>query len=204
MNADSVKGRLKNEAVRSGRSFQDVLLSYGLERAIYRVSISEYNEKFTLKGGILLYALYDGNYPRATVDIDFLARNIGNDINSIKTVFKDIFSMTTDEDPLVFDLQSMLVSDIANLKKYHGVRVSITAFLDRTRIPISIDIAFGDAVFPERTLIEFPTLLSNKTPKIFAYSLYTSLAEKFEAIVSLGYDNSRFKDFYDIYVNVTQ
>ena len=200
MNAESVKARLKNVAMETGRTFQDLLGSYGMERTLYRLSISDYREKFTLKGGIFLYALYDGDYPRATTDIDLLARGIGNDIDEMKTVFTHIFSITTD-DPLKFDLESLDVKSITEFKEYHGVNVSITAFMDRTRIPVSIDIGFGDVIYPDRILMDFPVLLSEDAPEVYAYSLYSSIAEKFEAMVLLGYDNSRFKDFYDIYVN---
>ena len=200
MNAESVKARLKNVAVETGRTFQDLLGTYGMERTLYRLSVSEYREKFTLKGGIFLYALYDGDYPRATTDIDLLAKGIGNDIETMKTVFAHIFSITTD-DPLKFDLESLEVKAITEFKEYHGVNVSIIAFLDRTRIPVSIDIGFGDVIYPDRVLMDFPVLVSEDAPEVYAYSLYSSIAEKFEAMVSLGYDNSRFKDFYDIYVN---
>lgn len=200
MNTESVKARLKNIAKETGRTFQDLLGSYGMERILYRLSISEYREKFTLKGGIFLYALYDGDYPRATTDIDLLAKGIGNDIVAMKTVFTHIFSITTD-DPLKFDFKSLDVKAITEFKEYHGVNVSITAFLDKTRIPISIDVGFGDVIYPGRILMDFPVLLSEEAPEVYAYSIYSSIAEKFEAMVSLGYDNSRLKDFYDIYVN---
>ena len=92
------------------------------------------------------------------------------------------------------------MTPITEFKKYHGVNVSILAFLDRTKIPISIDIGFGDVIVPGRTEMVFPVLLSDEAPRVYAYSLESSIAEKFEAIVSLAYDNSRFKDYYDIYV----
>ena len=92
MNPVSVKDRLKNQAKSSGRTMQDELVTYGLERTIYRLSVSDYAERFTLKGGIFLYALFDGNYARATMDIDLLAQQISNDAEKMKKVFHDIFS----------------------------------------------------------------------------------------------------------------
>lgn len=89
---------------------------------------------------------------------------------------------------------------ITEFKKYHGVNVSCKAYLDRTEIGISIDIGFGDVIYPQRIEMEFPTVLSDERPQVYAYSLCSSIAEKFEAIVSLGEDNSRFKDFYDVVV----
>lgn len=80
ISATSVKGRLKNQAVASGKTFQEALTVYGLERTVYRLSVSEYVEQFTLKGGIFLYALFEGEFARATRDIDLLARNMPNNI----------------------------------------------------------------------------------------------------------------------------
>ena len=108
---DEVKDRLKNQAKEDGRTMQDELVTYGLERAIYRLSISEYAERFTLKGGIFLYALFDGNFARATTDIDLLAQHISNDAEAMKKVFHNIFSIECD-DALRFDLDSLDVINI--------------------------------------------------------------------------------------------
>lgn len=82
--AISVKDRLKNQAVASGKTFQEVLTAYGLERTVYRLSVSEYVERFTLKGGVFLYALFEGEFARATRDIDLLARNMPNNVENMK------------------------------------------------------------------------------------------------------------------------
>lgn len=199
ISAISVKDRLKNQAKEYGRTLQDELVTYGLERAIYRLSISEYAERFTLKGGIFLYALFDGSFARATMDIDLLAQNITNDAEEMKKVFHNIFSIPCD-DALRFDLDSLEVMNITEFKEYHGVNVSIMGYLDRTRVPVSIDIGFGDVVYPERMRMNFPVLLDMESPVVYAYSIYSVIAEKFEAFVSLGLANGRYKDFYDIYV----
>ena len=199
INAESVKTKLKNQAPKRGHMLQEELTAYGLERTIYRISISEYVDKFTLKGGIFLYALFDGNFTRATTDIDLLAQKTSNEVENIKKIFNEIFLIEVD-DALRYDLDSLEVHSITEFKAYHGVKVSIVVYLDRTKIPISIDIGFGDIVYPERVLMDFPVLLEMEVPKIYAYSLNSVIAEKFEAIVSLGYANSRYKDFYDIYI----
>lgn len=198
ISAKSVKDRLKNKSVISGKTFQDALISYGLERTVYRLSISEYVDRFTLKGGIFLYALFDGEFSRATRDIDLLAMNLPNTIEDIKTVFEKIFSIDCD-DALQYDLCTLEVKNITEFKEYHGVNVSVIAYLDKTKVPISIDIGFGDVVYPSRVKMEFPVLLSMEAPEIYAYSISSVISEKFEAIVSLGDANSRYKDFYDIY-----
>lgn len=195
----SIKDRLKSKSMATGKTMQEMLVAYGLERTIYRISISKYANNFTLKGGIFLYALFDGAFARATTDIDLLAQHISNDAEDMKKIFTEIFTQETD-DPLRFDTHTLKVSSITEFKKYHGVNIAVMAYLDRTRIPVSIDIGFGDVIYPDRVEIDFPTVLSDKRPRIFAYSLSSAVAEKFEAIVSLGYDNSRFKDFYDLYI----
>ena len=199
MNVQSIKDRLRNEANAANKTVQQMQTYYGLERTIYRISISKYADHFVLKGGIFLYALFDKNYLRATTDIDLLARRISNGDAEMKEVFEDIFSQDVD-DGLTFDLDSLSVTNITEFKDYHGLNVKIFAYLDRTQIPISIDIGYGDVVYPDSIEIEFPTILDNEVPKIQAYSVETAIAEKLEAIVSNGFDNSRYKDFYDIYI----
>ncbi len=199
MNADSVKARLKNFAVSSGCTFQEALMYYGLERTIYRISVSPYADHFVLKGGIFLYAIFDRKYERATTDVDLLARRISNSAEEMKDVFRDIFSQDTD-DALAFDLDSITAEKITEFKEYHGLHISAVAYLDRTRIPIGIDIGFGDVIYPDAVKMDFPVILDMEAPRVNAYSLESSIAEKLEAIVKNGFLNSRYKDFYDIYV----
>ena len=199
MNADSVKTRLKNFAISSGCTFQEALVYYGLERTIYRISVSPYASHFILKGGIFLYAIFDRKYERATTDVDLLARRISNSAEEMKVVFRDIFAQDTN-DALNFDLNSITVEDITEFKEYHGLHISAVAYLDRTRIPIGIDIGFGDVIYPNAVEMEFPVILDMEVPRVNAYSLESSIAEKLEAIVKNGFLNSRYKDFYDIYV----
>ncbi len=202
MNADSVKARLKNLAKEDGGTMQDKLIAYALERSIYRLSVSNYANRFTLKGGIFLYALFDKQFTRATLDIDLLAQSLANDEAIIKDVFQEVFSIEYD-DALRYDLDSLEVCRITEFKEYHGVNVSINTYLDKTEIPVSIDIGFGDVIYPDRIQMSFPVLLNMAEPKIYAYSIYSVIAEKFEAFVSMGLVNSRYKDFYDIYILAT-
>lgn len=201
--ATSVKDRLKKQAASSGKTFQETLTAYGLERTVYRLSVSEFTERFTLKGGIFLYALFEGRFARATSDIDLLAGNMPNDSEDMKKIFENIFSIECD-DALRYDLNTLDVVDITEFKEYHGVNVFIMAYLDRTRVPVSIDIGFGDVVYPDKVKMEFPVMLDMETPEIYAYSIASVISEKFEAIVSLGDANSRYKDFYDVYILANQ
>jgi predicted nucleotidyltransferase component of viral defense system len=203
MNAESVKARLKNFAVSNGITFQEALTYYGLERTIYRISVSKYADHFVLKGGIFLYAILGRKYERATTDIDFLARRISNSSEEMKSVFRDILQQDAD-DALVFDLDSLTVENITEFKEYHGLNVSVAAYLDRTKISVCIDIGFGDVIYPDAVKMGFPIMLDMESPEIYAYSLESSVAEKLEAIVHNGHMNSRYKDFYDIYVISTK
>ncbi|MCM1252988.1 MAG: nucleotidyl transferase AbiEii/AbiGii toxin family protein [Clostridium sp.] len=199
MNADSVKARLKNFAIETGYTFQEALTYYGLERTIYRISVSKYVEHFVLKGGIFLYAIFDRNYERATTDVDLLARRISNSSVEMKEVFKEILAQDID-DALIFDLDSVAVDDITEFKEYHGLHISATAYLDRTKVPVNIDIGFGDVIYPNAVKMDFPVILDMEAPRVNMYSLESSIAEKLEAIIYNGYLNSRYKDFYDIYI----
>ena len=198
-NAISVKDRLKKQAIEDGKTMQDKLVTYGLERTIYRLSVSNYMERFTLKGGIFLYALFDGEYARATMDIDLLAQRIPNDAEEMKKVFNDIFSIECD-DALRFDLNTLEVNKITEIKEYQGLNESEIRNLNRTKVPETKKNRITDMVYPERVKMKFPVLLDMEVPEIYAYSIYSVIAEKFEAFVSLGLVNGRYKDFYDIYV----
>lgn len=195
---ESVKQRLKNVSTKQGIIFNDILRMYFLERFLYRLSLSKYNNNFILKGGILLYAVIEEDYARKTMDIDLLAQRIDNDAINFIDVVKEICSIET-EDPIRFDIDNIAVKNITEFKgKYHGLNVYIPAYLDRTQERINIDVAFGDVVYPEKAKLKFPSLIDSE-PELYAYSLETVVAEKLEAIVKLGMLNSRLKDFYDIY-----
>jgi len=199
MNVNSVKDRLKNYSKKTGKPYQEILTYYALERTIYRLSKSDYVSNFVIKGGIYLYAIHDKNYVRATTDIDMMAQRITNDAEEMKGIFTEILSTDTD-DAIKYDLNTLDVHNITEFKEYHGLNVSVVALLDRTRIPVAIDIGYNDIIVPDKVRMTYPTILDMDAPEIYAYSLESVIAEKLEAIVSNGLANSRYKDFYDIYV----
>lgn len=121
----------------------------------------------------------------------------------MKSVFQNILSQEID-DALVFDIDSITVEDITEFKEYHGLHISTASYLDRTRIPVGIDIGFSDVIYPDSVKMEFPVILDMEPPTVNAYSIESSIAEKLEAIIHNGYLNSRYKDFYDIYVLSTK
>jgi predicted nucleotidyltransferase component of viral defense system len=195
----SVRARLLSISQKEKRSFDSILLLYIQERILYRLSISEYCEKFILKGGLLMFMLteYKG---RPTKDIDLLAEQISNDKESIRKVFSNICKIQIDDDGLVFNANEIDLEDIKKDAEYQGVRVKLNCFLGNAKKIVQLDIGFGDIVVPGAQIMECPVLLDMKSPKIKIYSLESIISEKFQAMISLSVSNSRMKDFYDIFV----
>ena len=194
----SVRERLKNIAKQSGKTFDLILLLYFQERLLYRLSISDYRDKFVLKGGLFLFSLTQFK-SRPTKDIDFLAKQISNDIQYIKAAFESICALTVEEDGVEFDVNGITAERIKEDADYEGVRIKIPASLGRMKKQLQLDIGFGDVIIPKPQDIQYPTLLNMKPPEIRVYSTYSVIAEKFEAMISLSVVNSRMKDFYDIF-----
>lgn len=195
----SVRTRLLTVSKESGIPYMTVLVRYFQERLLYRVSQSEFKENFYLKGGALLYA-FNQEKARPTKDIDFLGAHISNDRDYIKAVFTKIAEVPCDVDGVSYDVDTIEVIDITQEKKYHGARLTMLAHLDTVLQQISMDIGFGDIVTPGPQDLSYPLLLENLPGvNLLAYSLETVVAEKFEAMISLSVNNSRMKDFYDLY-----
>ena len=196
-NADSIKARLRNLAENENKPFDYLLMHYFIERLLFRLSISEYSDNFILKGGLLLYAMLD-NDARATRDIDFLARQIENAPEELVRIFSIICSIDTD-DAINFDTSTITAQRIKEDADYEGVRIKLTAFLDKSRQILQFDVGYGDIIVPQPLEVEYPSLLDMERPRLTAYSKESVIAEKFEAMLALAEVNSRMKDFYDIY-----
>jgi predicted nucleotidyltransferase component of viral defense system len=197
--AKSVKARLLNLARRERLDCQLLIIRYLYERLLYRLSISKYREKFYLKGGALLYA-FEKEFPRPTLDIDFLGVGIENDCVHIKSVFMEICALSCEEDGIKFDTGAITTEEITENRIYMGIRVSFAAHLDTVRQVMKMDIGFGDVVMPEPLLITYPALMEESPAvTVWAYSLESVVAEKFQAMIELSEVNSRYKDFYDVY-----
>ena len=195
---ESVRTRLKNEARTSGRPFQEVLQYYGLERFLYRLSQTSYSEKFLLKGALML-RVWGAAESRPTRDIDLLGY-LDNEIDLLESIVRETCQISVQDDGLVFDSETVSGKTIKEQADYEGVRVTFAGFLGRTRIPMQIDIGFGDAVYPAAEKRRYPTLLEFPAPTLRMYPRETVVAEKFEALVKLGTINSRMKDFFDIWL----
>ena len=182
----------------SGRSFNDLVQYYALERWLYRLSQSGHENRFILKGALMLVA-WRAPILRATRDIDLLART-SNDLDGIKHIISEICQADLPDDGVWFDPDSVTTTRIAEDADYEGVRATFAGRLATTRISMQIDIGFSDVVTPGPVEISYPTILDYPAPVLRAYNRETVIAEKFDAMVSLGRLNSRMKDFFDVWL----
>lgn len=194
--AASVRQRLLNLSRERREDFGLVLTKYGLERVLYRIAQSKHRDLFVLKGA-LLFELWTEQRYRPTRDADFLARGQISP-ERFAEVFKEICNAEVEDDGLRFDAGTVTGERIAEDADYEGVRVKFVGYLENARIPIQIDLGFGDAITPAPVEAELPTLLDFPAAKLLTYPRESVVAEKFEAIVSLGMANSRMKDLHDI------
>lgn len=195
----SVKAKLLNLSKAEGLLYQPLLIRYVQERLLYRLAQSRYKYRFYLKGGALLYA-HEKFKARPTLDIDFLGNSIANDKKIIEEVFSEICGMSCEKDGIRFDMATIEMEEINESRLYKGIRLHVTARLDTACQKIAMDIGFGDVITPEPLELEYPLLLEDlPSVNIMAYSLETVVAEKFQAMIELSENNSRMKDFYDLY-----
>jgi hypothetical protein len=198
----SVRGLLQNKAKETNRPFAEILQYYGMERFLYRFSRSKYADRFVLKGA-LLFTVWQIPERRTTLDIDFLA-HYDNQVASIEAVMRDVCNVSVDPDGLLFDSKTIQGRKIKEDADYEGVRLKFLGFLERSRIPMQIDVGFGDIVYPKTKVIDYPVILDFPKPHLKGYSVESVVSEKFEAMVKLGLLNSRMKDFYDIWLMMRQ
>lgn len=195
--AASIRAKLMNIARAEKIDFDFLLLRYFQERFLYRLAISEFSDRFILKGGLLLICL-KMPMSRPTKDIDFLAKEIKNDPVELEHIFRSITAISCN-DGVKFISSSLISEQIKENADYEGIRIKIDATLGQARKKLQMDIGFGDVIIPRAMQMEFPTLLEEKPPMIKVYSIESIISEKFEAMVKLAMLNSRIKDFYDIY-----
>lgn len=194
--AASVRARLLNLARTEGEDFQRLLIRFANGRLLYRLANSPHSAEFVLKGATL-FTLWLGRPHRATRDLDLLGRGTP-DIARLIAVFREVCAVTSPEDGLVFDLDSIRGEPIREEARYLGVRVVISAALAGARISLQVDVGMGDATVPAPVAVEIPGLLDLPGASLRAYRRETVVAEKLEAIVVLGLPNSRMKDYYDL------
>ncbi len=195
--AASVRARLLNVARQSNQPFDVLLTRFVHERLLYRLSRSRHADRFVLKGAMLLTTWLPGT-ARGTRDLDLLGFG-DSGAQHILGVFREVLAVAAD-DGVAFDLDALQFGQIREELEYGGVRLRGAASLSGARVAVVVDIGFGDSVEPGLETIEYPALLDLPAPKLRAYAPETVIAEKFQAMVTLGRANSRMKDFYDIWI----
>lgn len=193
----SIKQRLLNIAQRDGVDFQLILTRYTLERLLYRLGCSVHKSAFLLKGAFLFHAWQD-DMARPTRDLDLLGHG-SPDITRLATIVAEIVNTEVEDDGLDFLPKTIAGHAIRESSLYDGIRFKLIAMLGRTRIPVQIDIGFGDAAGVHAAELVYPTLFDQHPPRILSYRPEFVVAEKLEAMVALGLINSRIKDYYDLW-----
>lgn len=195
--AASVLTKLKNKAKSSGISYQQCLQLFFQEEFLRRLAGSKYAGNFVLKGGLFIYTLTNFE-SRATVDVDFLMRGLNNDLAHMDEIIAEILAVDTGNDFVTF--KAVKVEPIAVQRKYHGVSTQITGYIKNVRVPFNVDIGVGDVIVPSAERRNIQTQLEGyDKPEILTYSLESTIAEKFDAILQRFELTGRMKDFYDIY-----
>lgn len=198
----SIRDRLLNKARAEKQDFNLLLTRYAIERMLYRLSISQQRDQFLLKGALLFDLWFDVPH-RPTHDADFLGFGSA-ELPHVEALFRDVCQIQVD-DGMVFQPDTVKADEIRKEANYAGVRVTLVGLLNGARCPVQLDIGFGDAVVPGPDEVDYPTILSEMSgPRLRVYPRYTVVAEKLEALVSLGMLNSRMKDYFDLWILAKQ
>lgn len=194
--AKQLKDLIRNMSQKTGIEPHILNTKYMMERFLERVSLSKYNERFILKGGMLVIA-YVGIEARITMDIDTTVKGIPTAMVNMDRIITEISNIEL-EDNVKFRIKK--ISGIMEEAEYPGVRFSMDAMLDKTVIPMKIDVSTGDAITPKEMCYSYKLMFEDRTIPIMAYPIETVLAEKLHAVISKGTKGTRMRDFYDIHI----
>lgn len=194
----SIHHRLLNFRDQVQRPFNEILQHFFIERFLYRLSLSPYQQRFILKGGLMLKVWY-GTHARPTKDIDMLAQ-ANNSPANLRKIIQEIISVDVPNDGIIFDPDTIESAPIQKDSEYQGVRVILKGNFAKIPVHIQLDFGFGDLVTPQPQWLDYPQLLNFGTPRLQGYTQETLIAEKYQAMVDLGQYNTRLKDFFDIWL----
>ena len=195
--AASVLAKLRNKAKASGISYQQCLQLFVQEEFLRKLSKSGYDDYLVLKGGLFIYTLTNFE-SRATIDADFLLRGFSNSIEDVKELIAKIIATPTGNDYILMTAKGF--EEISPQRKYHGISAQIIAQIKNVRVPFNVDIGVGDVIVPQAEQRTISTQLPDfEAPVIKTYSIESTIAEKFDAILQRFELTGRMKDFYDIY-----
>jgi predicted nucleotidyltransferase component of viral defense system len=194
-NLRQVKDLIKNLAKEKDINAQILLRNYMLERLLERISLSDFKNKFILKGGMLVSSII-GIGMRSTIDMDATIKSSPVTMSSIRSILDSILVVPVDDG---VEIKLLSIKEIRLEDKYPGFRVSMEALMESARIPLKIDITTGDIITHKEVVYKYDLLLEDRSIKILAYNIETVIAEKFETVIARGVSNTRVRDFYDIY-----
>lgn len=195
-NAMQLKAIIRNLAKEKHISAQLVMQNFMLERLLERISVSKYQQNFILKGGFLIAAMV-GLDTRATMDMDATIKGLPVNEQTVLTMFEEICKIELDDD-VTFSFRS--IGEIREGDVYAGYRVSLSANYPPMEVPLKLDITTGDKITPKEIRYQFKLLLEDRSISVLAYNLETIMAEKLETVISRGDQNTRSRDYYDIYI----
>lgn len=195
-NAMQLKAIIKNLAKEKHISAQLVMQNFMLERLLERISLSRYQQNFILKGGFLIAAMV-GLDTRATMDMDATIKGLPVNELTIREMFEEICNIELNDD-VTFDFRN--IGEIREGDEYTGYRVSLSANYPPMSVPLKLDITTGDKITPREIEYQFKLLLEDRSISVLAYNLETIMAEKLETVISRGDQNTRPRDYYDIYI----
>ena len=191
-----LKDLIRNLSKKKATNAQILMRNYMMERFLERMSLSEYQDKFILKGGMLVAAMV-GLDARSTMDIDATVKGATVSVGEVEKMIESIISVSM-VDGVEFRVKR--VSEIMDEAEYPGIRVSMETKFDGVKTPLKIDISTGDAITPREVRYSFKLMLENRSIEIWAYNLETVLAEKLETVVTRATTNTRMRDFYDLHI----
>lgn len=198
INKDSLKAKLKNLSKKTNIESNYLLQSFMFEGLLKRISTSKYKEKFIIKGGMLLTSIFGVNL-RSTMDLDATLKGISLNSKIIADIFKELITIDAN-DKMIFELID--IKEIREEDIYSGFCVNLKATFDNLWTNLMVDITTGDIITYKEVEFEYKTLFDNETISILSYNYETIIAEKYESIISRNIDNSRMKDYYDLYMFV--
>ena len=197
-NKDSLKVKVSNLALSTNIPNKYLIQSFMFEALLKRISVSKYKDKFIIKGGLLLSSIFGVNL-RSTMDLDTTIKGLPLDRTTITKVINEIISIDL-KDNIKLEIEN--IKDIREEELYSGFNINLKAEFDGLRTNLMIDITTGDVITYKEVEFKYNTLFDNETINIMTYNYETIIAEKFEAIISRNIDNTRMKDYYDLYMFV--
>lgn len=190
-----LKDLIRNMAKETSVNAQILLRNYMMERLLERISVSEYKDKFIIKGGMLVASMVGLNV-RSTMDIDATLKGANLSVSDMEAIMRDITEIPID-DNVSFVIKS--VSEIMDDAEYSGIRITFDCLFDGTKTPLKVDISTGDVITPKEIIYPFKLMFEDRSIDVWAYNLETVIAEKLETVISRDVLNTRMRDFYDLY-----